>query len=60
MGTEAPPQGGKRNTLLIVVIVVVVLLCALALCVVVALALLGPALGNVFSNIVTELGTPTP
>lgn len=60
MGTEAPPQGGKKNTLLIVVIVIVVLLCALALCVVAAMTLLGPVIGNVFSNAVTGLGTPMP
>jgi Yip1 domain len=36
---------------------ILVLVACLAI---VALALMGPAIGNVFSNIITDLGTPTP
>jgi hypothetical protein len=63
METEVPAQDGKRNPLVIVGIVVAVLLCVCVLCavaVVAIMAIAGPEVGNVFSNIVEGLGTPTP
>jgi hypothetical protein len=61
---EAPaPEGepekaglfGLSGVALALVIGAVVLLCVLPLCVVIILALLGPAIGNVFSDIVEEI-----
>jgi small neutral amino acid transporter SnatA (MarC family) len=59
--TETPVK--KKNPWIIVLIIVVVLLvicCICALLVPTILALLGPSVGNVFSNIIEGLGTPTP
>ncbi len=41
-------------------IVAVVLLLAVPICTIIVLALLGPTVGNTFSNIIEELATPTP
>jgi hypothetical protein len=45
-----------RNIIIIVVVVVVLCCC----CTIASLLLLGPALGNVFSNIILNMGTPLP
>jgi hypothetical protein len=61
--TQQPAEGGKSRTGLIVAIIVglIVLCCCLVIIVVFAVpALMGPAIGNVFSNIIQGLGTPTP
>jgi len=54
----------KRNPWIIVLIIVLVLIVLCCLCVLVITvlvpALLGPSVGNVFSNIMEGLGTPTP
>jgi small neutral amino acid transporter SnatA (MarC family) len=58
---ESP--GKKTNPWVIVAIIVVVLLCCcviLVLVIPVILTLLGPSVGNVFSNIIQEIGTPMP
>jgi hypothetical protein len=58
---ETPAK--KKNpwiTVLIIVIVLIVLCCICALLVPTILALLGPSVGNVFSNILEGLVTPTP
>jgi hypothetical protein len=55
MLVPAEAEGEKKsNTTLIIgiVVAVVVVLCLLPMCVILILALLGPAVGNVFSNIV--------
>jgi hypothetical protein len=55
MMLPAEAEGEKKsNTALIIgiVVAVVVVLCLLPMCVILILALLGPAVGNVFSNIV--------
>jgi hypothetical protein len=54
---EAEPEakGGSIPTWAIILIVVVVVLCVLPICVIALLALLGPAIGNVFSNIVDSI-----
>ena len=53
----APPSAQQKSSGLpvwaIILIVVVVLLCILPFCIITILTLLGPAIGNVFSNIVT-------
>ena len=57
-----PMEEKKSNTTLIIIIVVVVVLVVLCCCCVLAtLTLAGPAVGNVFSNIIEELEmTPMP
>jgi hypothetical protein len=54
---EDKPSGimGLSGVALALIIGGVVLLCVLPICVIVILALLGPAIGNVFSNIVEEI-----
>ncbi len=42
------------------VVIVMAIFIAIPICVIAILLLLGPAVGNVFSNIIQELGTPTP
>jgi len=59
----AEPMGEKKsNTTLIIIIVVVVVLIVLCCCCVLGTMLLGgPAIGNVFSNVIEELEmTPAP
>jgi hypothetical protein len=59
-----PMEEKKSNTTLIIIIVVVVLILLCCCCVVGFLlvpSLLGPAVGNVFSNVIEEMGvTPVP
>ena len=52
---DAQPKSGGFPVWAIVLIVVLVLVCLLPVCVIAILTLLGPAIGNVFSNIVTDL-----
>ena len=54
------PAKGKLGTTVVVVLVVLAACILLCVCSVVVLALLGPATGSVFSNIIQQLGTPTP
>jgi hypothetical protein len=55
--TEEPEEEKKGGlpTWAIILIAVAIVLCVLPICVIVILAILGPAIGNVFSNIITEL-----
>jgi flagellar basal body-associated protein FliL len=57
-----PMEEKKSNTTLIIIIVVVVVLIVLCCCCVLGtVAISGPAIGNVFSNIIEELEmTPMP
>jgi hypothetical protein len=58
------PQQSSRNTSTILIIalgLLVFCVCILPVLVIIVLALLGPAIGNVFSEIIDELQmTPTP
>lgn len=51
-------SGGGIGT--IIAIIAVVFLCVMPIIVIVVLTILGPTIGNVFSNIIQELGTPYP
>lgn len=53
-GGQAQSRGGLP-TWAIILIVVLAVLCLLPICVIAILTLLGPAIGNVFSNIIQEL-----
>ena len=57
-----PMEEKKSNTTLIIIIVVVVVLIVMCCCCVLGTMLLGgPAIGNVFSNVIEELEmTPVP
>lgn len=55
---ETPAK--KRSPWITVIIIVVVLIVLCCLCVIVSTALLGPNIGNVFSNIQEGLMTPAP
>ena len=62
---DNPPAASpdSRSVLLIVVIAIlaVLMICiVIPICVIVILALLGPSIGNVFSNIIQNLPTATP
>uniref|UniRef100_A0A7C4Q1Y5 Uncharacterized protein n=1 Tax=Bellilinea caldifistulae TaxID=360411 RepID=A0A7C4Q1Y5_9CHLR len=50
--TQPAATPKRKNTLLIVVLIVLAVIVCICLAVVVVLALLGPAVGNVFSNII--------
>jgi hypothetical protein len=55
------PQNNTTKTILIIVIVIVVLCICLCLCIFGGLTILGPTVGNVFSEIEYELMlTPMP
>lgn len=59
----SPSSGRKLPTWAIILIVVVALgICAGGACLLVPviLTLLGPSIGNVFSNMIEEMGTPVP
>jgi hypothetical protein len=49
---EGQPKSGGFPVWAIVVIAVVLILCLLPVCIIGILTLLGPAIGNVFSNII--------
>ena len=61
MEMQQPPEPEKKKmpVWLIVVIIAVVVLCVIPICLIVLspviLALLGPAIGNVFSNVVMSV-----
>ncbi len=55
--TQPPQQSNTTRNIIIIVVVVLVLCCC---CSLVSLVLLGPTVGNVFSNIILNMGTPTP
>jgi hypothetical protein len=64
MENQTPAQPKKGFPTLIVIVIVIVVLCLLTLCCIVfglpsILALLGPAVGNVFSGIIANI-TLTP
>lgn len=57
-GSESPATQGKMAPWLIVLLIVLGVCCLLILlpiCVITILALLGPSIGNVFSDIVTAI-----
>lgn len=60
MTTSQPAQKSTGRTILIIVAVIVGLCILIPICVIVILALMGPAIGNTFSNIIQNLPTPTP
>jgi hypothetical protein len=53
-------ENNTMRTILIVLAVIVGACCLLSICVIVMLSLAGPAIGDVFSEVVRELGTPVP
>lgn len=62
-GTEAVtfiPSDSSGSTILVVLLALIPILVLVAIVVIAILLLLGPVVGNVFSNIVENLGTPTP
>jgi len=63
MENQTPTQPKKGFPTVIVIVIVIVALCALMLCCLIIvpsiLALLGPAVGNVFSGIIANI-TVTP
>ena len=61
--SQAEEPQKKTNPWVIVLIILAVLLCCCILMLFVIptiLALLGPSVGDVFSNIIEEIGTPVP
>ncbi len=60
MDTPQKQSSGTRTCLLGLLALFVVIFCVLPIIFICLLALLGPAIGDVFSDIVEELGTPTP
>jgi hypothetical protein len=58
---QAAPQPKSKLPVWAIVLIVVVALCILIpVCVIAILALLGPSIGNVFSNVLQNLVTATP
>jgi hypothetical protein len=60
---EPPPAGRSKFPAWAVILIVVVVLgtCVAAICwISVTLTLLNPTIGNVFSNIIEDIATPTP
>jgi hypothetical protein len=60
--TEQPPKKKLSGWVIALIVLGVVIVCAclIVLLIPVVLALLGPSVGNVFSNVINNLGTPTP
>ncbi|MEW6716079.1 MAG: hypothetical protein AB1345_01045 [Chloroflexota bacterium] len=62
--SEVTTGEGKSKTWVIVLVVVLAVLFICCLCILLIAfgipAILGPAVGEVFSNIIQELGTPIP
>jgi len=56
----SPPAKSKLPIIIIVIVAVLALCILIPICVIVILALMGPSVGNVFSNIIQNLPTPTP
>ena len=59
---DQSPKKGVNPWVIVAIILAVLLCCCILIFVVVPviLALLGPSVGTVFSNIIEELGTPVP
>ena len=58
---EQPAQNNTTRNIIIAVVVVVLLCCCCLLALIfVGPLILGPTVGNVFSNIIEELVTPVP
>jgi len=58
---QTPPQNNTTRNIIIAVVVIIVLCCCCLIAVYAGLSLMGPAVGNVFSNIVEGLEvTPVP
>ena len=55
---EAPQKKSMNPWVIVLIIFVIVFCCCIAITIL--LALLGPAVGSVFSNIIEELVTPVP
>ena len=55
-----PQQDNTTRNIIIAVVVIILLCCCCAIAVVAILNLMGPTVGNVFSNIIENLGTPAP
>jgi hypothetical protein len=56
--TSQPPSApgkGKIPALVVILIILLVLCIVLPCCIIVLLSLLGPAVGDVFSNIILEI-----
>ena len=60
MAIKAVNQFGWGKALASSVLIYIGILLIIAVTVIIILALLGPAIGNVFSNIIKEIGTPRP
>ncbi len=56
----SPTATSKLPTIVIIIAVLLIVCVLAACCVIVVLAMLGPSVGNVFSNIIENLPTPTP
>jgi len=56
----ASPATSKLPTAVIVIVALVIVCILACICVIVILALLGPSVGNVYSNIIENLPTATP
>ena len=52
---EEAPAKSKMPVWLIILIIFLVVFCVLPVCVIVILALLGPAIGNIFSNVILSV-----
>jgi hypothetical protein len=55
---DRSPKKGLNPWVIIAIIVVILICCCLAVFAI--LALLGPTVGTVFSNIIEQIGTPVP
>jgi hypothetical protein len=65
VGATSPSPTGERKLpawAIILIVLVGILVCVGITCLLipVILALMGPSIGNVFSNIIEDLATPTP
>ncbi len=60
--SEPPAQKRSPWITVLIIVVVLIILCCLCLLVVFVLlpAIFGPSIGNVFSNIMESITTPTP
>ncbi|MFQ5613281.1 MAG: hypothetical protein ACE5H9_14230 [Anaerolineae bacterium] len=58
--TEGESNNTTRNVIIAIVVIIALCCCCLLLLTFVGPALLGPTVGDVFSNIIEELSTPMP
>jgi uncharacterized RDD family membrane protein YckC len=58
--TFVPSDSGSAATIAIILVAIVLILVLVSIVVIAILLLLGPVVGNVFSNIIMNLETPTP